>query len=200
MKLISERDVLRHKLYYDTKSYKENSKCIEHQLSQTKEELLREQKTAKDKVCKLEEELESAKTRLEETVNEKDNLVGKVNTLENKLVTLQHDLNKKERESYNQLVAENTEKHLTSLCQTLTSQIEDLRAQLKLSEEKCKRIESEQLIKYDKFESQSLQIENLKKELEISNESYAKLKKSAEEQIISLAAKEKVNFLFLYSK
>lgn len=192
MKLISERDVLRHKLYYDTKAYKENSKCIESQLNQTKEDLFKEQKSAKEKVIKLEEELENAKTRLEETVNEKDNLVTKVNTLENKLVNLQHDLNKKERESYNQMVAENTEKHLTSLCQTLTSQIEDLRAQLKLSEEKCKRVESEQLIKFEKFETQTLQIENLKKELELSNESYQKLKKNAEDQMISLTIKEKV--------
>jgi len=75
--------------------------------------------------------LESAKTRLENTVMEKDNLVSKVNTLENKLVELQHDLNKKER---------------------------DLRAQLKLAEEKCKRLESEQLIKFDKFETQTYEL------------------------------------------
>ncbi len=102
--------------------------------------------------------MESAKTRLENTVMEKDNLVSKVNTLENKLVELQHDLNKKERDTYNHVIAENTEKHLTSLCQTLTSQMEDLRAQLKLAEEKCKRLESEQLIKFDKFETQTYEL------------------------------------------
>lgn len=55
MKLMSERDILRHKLYYD-KSYKETErKSIETQLIQTKDELIKEQKTAKDKVYKLEE-------------------------------------------------------------------------------------------------------------------------------------------------
>lgn len=64
-------------------------------------------------------------------------------------------MNKKDRDNYNHAIAENTEKHLTSLCQTLTSQMEDLRTQLKLSEDKCKRIESEQLFKFDKFETQT---------------------------------------------
>ena len=55
MKLMSERDILCHKLYYD-KSYKETErKSIETQLIQTKDELIKEQKTAKDKVYKLEE-------------------------------------------------------------------------------------------------------------------------------------------------
>lgn len=52
---MSERDILRHKLYYD-KSYKEvERKGIESQLMQTKEELIKEHKTAKEKVSKLEE-------------------------------------------------------------------------------------------------------------------------------------------------
>lgn len=67
----------------------------------------------------------------------------------------------------------------------------DLRAQLKLAEEKCKRLESEQLIKFDKFETQTLQIENLKKELELSNESYNRLKKNSEDQMISSTSREK---------
>lgn len=46
------------------------------------------------------------------------------------------------------------------------------------------------------FENKRLQIENLKKELEQSYESYNKLKKITEEQMISLTAKEKVNSSF----
>jgi hypothetical protein len=57
----------------------------------------------------------------------------------------------KERESYNNIVLENTEKHLTSLCQTLTNELEDVRLQLKLSDEKCKRFEFEQNEKNEKI-------------------------------------------------
>lgn len=96
-----------------------------------------------------------AKNRIEENTADKDSITSKCNTLENKVVTLQHELNKKERESYNHVVAENTEKHLSNLCQTLTSQMEDLKLQLKLSDEKCKRLECEQNSKYDKFEAQT---------------------------------------------
>lgn len=57
MKLISERDVLRHKLYYEKNYNKETEKKVyEPQVNQTKEELLtKEQKTGKDKVNKLED-------------------------------------------------------------------------------------------------------------------------------------------------
>ena len=95
-----------------------------------------------------------ANRRLEESAQEKESIVTKCTTLENKVVDLQHDLNKKERDGYNQIVAENTEKHLSSLCQTLTSQMEDLKVQLKMSDEKCRRLESEQNAKYDKFDAQ----------------------------------------------
>jgi hypothetical protein len=50
-------------------------------------------------------------------------------------------------------MTENTEKHLTNLCQTLTNQIEDLRLQLKIAEDKCKRYEYEQINRQDKIES-----------------------------------------------
>ncbi len=126
-------------------------------------------------------------------MSEKDNLVSKVNNLETRLVEMQHDLNKKERDNYNHILAENTEKHLTSLCQTLTNQIEDLRLQHKQAEEKCKRLESDQLIKFDKFETQALQIENLKKELELNNEAYERLKRNLEEQTNLNIIKEKVS-------
>ena len=57
----------------------------------------------------------------------------------------------KEKESYNNVALENTEKHLTSLCQTLTNELEDVRLQLKLSDEKCKRFEFEQNEKNEKI-------------------------------------------------
>lgn len=50
-------------------------------------------------------------------------------------------------------MAENTEKHLTNLCQTLNNQLEDVKSQLKLTEEKCKRYEFEQSAKQDKIEN-----------------------------------------------
>lgn len=106
--------------------------------------------------------MESAKKRLDEHATEKDNIVAKCTALENKVVDLQHDLNKKEREGYNQIVAENTEKHLSNLCQTLTSQMEDYKVQLKMSDEKCKRLESEQNAKYDKFDAQKYDLNQLK--------------------------------------
>ena len=99
-------------------------------------------------------ELDHTRNRLEESILEKDNLASKCNSLESKLVGLQHELNKKERDSYNHVVAENTEKHLSNLCQTLTTQLEDLKLQLKLADEKCKRFECEQNSKHDKFEMQ----------------------------------------------
>lgn len=58
-----------------------------------------------------------------------------------------------ERENFNNAVAENTERHLTSLCQTLTNQLEDVREQLRLSEERYKRIDNELLAKNDKYEA-----------------------------------------------
>ena len=58
-----------------------------------------------------------------------------------------------ERDNYNNIIAENTEKHLTNLCQTLTNQLEDVRLQLRLSEEKCKRFEYEQAAKNDKLDA-----------------------------------------------
>lgn len=84
---------------------------------------------------------------------EKDDLGSKVKNLENKLLALQYDLNKKERDSYNKDLSENTEKHLSNLCQTLTNQLEDLRVQARLSEDKCKRLESEQNSKLDRLEN-----------------------------------------------
>jgi hypothetical protein len=51
------------------------------------------------------------------------------------------------------VLTENTEKHLTNLCQTLNNQLEDVRIQLKLAEEKNKRYEYEQNAKHDKIES-----------------------------------------------
>jgi hypothetical protein len=49
-------------------------------------------------------------------------------------------------------MTENTEKHLTSLCQTLNNQLEDVRMQLKHSEDKNKRFEYEQNARHDKIE------------------------------------------------
>lgn len=52
---MNERDVLKHKLYFD-KTYKHaENKEFENQLLQAKEELLKEQKLARDKVARLEE-------------------------------------------------------------------------------------------------------------------------------------------------
>ena len=60
---------------------------------------------------------------------------------------------KKERDNYNTVMAENTEKHLTSLCQTLTTQLEDVRLQLRLYEDKCQRLEYDQNSRSDKIDS-----------------------------------------------
>ena len=57
-------------------------------------------------------------------------------------------------------MAENTEKHLTTLCQTLTSQMEDMKLQLRLTEETCKSLESELNSKQDKLEKQSYVLKN----------------------------------------
>lgn len=97
--------------------------------------------------------MENTKTRLVATVGEKDDLNIKVSQMENKIVSLQLELNKKDRENYNIVLAENTEKHLTNLCQTLTAQLEDLRMQLKLADEKCKRTEAELSSKNEKSDS-----------------------------------------------
>ena len=137
------------------------------------------------------------RTRLEENVHERDSIASKCTSFENKVIELQHELNKKERDSYNQVMAENTEKHLSNLCQTLTGQMENLKVQLKLSDEKCRRLEAEQNTKYDKFEVQSSQIEGLKKELEMSNESYERMKRGMEELMNSHRNKEKVNYCFV---
>ena len=50
-------------------------------------------------------------------------------------------------------MAENTERHLTNLCQTLTTQLEDVKEQLRTSEERYKRLETELVAKNDKYES-----------------------------------------------
>lgn len=52
---MNERDILKHKLYFD-KSYKEvERKELENQLAQAREELAKEQKYSKDKIARLEE-------------------------------------------------------------------------------------------------------------------------------------------------
>lgn len=139
------------------------------------------------------QELNLTRVRLEENVHERESLASKCTSYENKVIEMQHELNKKERDNYNQIVAENTEKHLSNLCQTLTGQMEDMKVQLKLSDEKCRRLEAEQNTKYDKFEAQAGQIENLKKELEMGNESYERMKRSMEDLMNNHRAKEKVN-------
>jgi len=142
------------------------------------------------------QELNLTRARLEESVHERDSLTSKCTNFENKIIELQHELNKKERDSYNQVMAENTEKHLSNLCQTLTGQMEDLKVQLKLSDEKCRRLEAEQNTKYDKFEVQASQIDSLRKELEMSNESYERMKRGMDDMLNSHRAKEKVNYFF----
>ena len=92
------------------------------------------------------------KTRYEASTSERDELAIKVNNLENKLTNLQHELAKREKECFNSIVAENTEKHLTNLCQTLTSQLEDIRLQLRMSEEKAKRFEHELMMKNERLD------------------------------------------------
>jgi hypothetical protein len=89
----------------------------------------------------------------EEMRCERDDLYAKVNNLENRLFNLQQELNKKERDSFNTTIAENTEKHLTHLCQTLTTQLEDVKMQLRISEDKCRRLESEQNNRSDKLDA-----------------------------------------------
>ena len=93
------------------------------------------------------------KARLESTVGEKEDLNMKLSQMENKIVSLQLELNKKDRDSYNIVLAENTEKHLTNMCQTLTTQLEDLRMQLKLADEKCKRTEADITSKNEKSDA-----------------------------------------------
>ena len=52
---MNERDVLKHKLFFD-KSFKEvERKELENQLAQAREELSKEQKFAQDKMARLEE-------------------------------------------------------------------------------------------------------------------------------------------------
>ena len=52
---MNERDVLKHKLFFD-KSFKEvERKELENQLAQAREELSKEQKFAQDKMSRLEE-------------------------------------------------------------------------------------------------------------------------------------------------
>jgi hypothetical protein len=80
-------------------------------------------------------------------------LHSKLISLENKLITLQQELSKKERDSFNSAIAENTERHLTSLCQTLNTQLEDVREQLRASDERFKRLEADSFLKIEKFES-----------------------------------------------
>ena len=174
VRLMNERDTLRNKIFFDKSTKEIERHEIENQLYQTKDELSKEQKYARDRVTKLEtvrrnliesfrvpvftafsilKELETAKARLEETAKEKDELHSKVINLENKLIIVQQDLSKKERDNFNAAVAENTERHLTNLCQTLTSQLEDVREQLKGSDERYKRLEADSLGKQEKYES-----------------------------------------------
>ena len=55
LKLMNERDILKHKLFFD-KSFKEvERKELENQLFIAREELAKEQKFAKDKMARLEE-------------------------------------------------------------------------------------------------------------------------------------------------
>ena len=52
---MNERDILKHKLFFD-KSFKQvERKELENQLNQAREELAKEQKFAKDKMTRLEE-------------------------------------------------------------------------------------------------------------------------------------------------
>ena len=59
----------------------------------------------------------------------------------------------KERDNFNTAIAENTERHLTNLCQTLTNQLEDVREQLRNSDERYKRLEAEIATRTEKYES-----------------------------------------------
>jgi hypothetical protein len=51
---MNERDTLRNKLYYDKSSQDSDRKDIESKLYQAKDEFVREQKTSRERVTKLE--------------------------------------------------------------------------------------------------------------------------------------------------
>lgn len=196
LKVMNERDVLKQRLYYDQNVKDAEKKEIEHNLYLTKEELYREQKLNKEKINKLELELQTSCTKLDETIREKEDLHCKMTSLENKVITLQQELNKKERENFNSAIAENTERHLTSLCQTLTSQLEDLKDQLRISDERCHKIETESQAKNEKLDILKAQLDSFQKEIETHVNTQNSLKKTHEEQLKNKALKEKVLFSF----
>jgi predicted nucleic acid-binding Zn-ribbon protein len=191
-KVMNERDVLKQRLYYDQGAKDAEKKEIEHSLYLTKEELHREQKINKEKISKLEFDLQNARTKLDETNREKEDLHCKMTSIENKVITLQQELNKKERENFNGAIAENTERHLTSLCQTLTSQLEDLKDQLRLSDERYLKIETESQAKSDKIDVLMNQLDSLQKENDTHVHAQNSLKKTYDEQLKNKTLKEKV--------
>ncbi|CAF0735884.1 unnamed protein product [Brachionus calyciflorus] len=191
LKLSNERDYFRQKLHFEIGHRETQIRELQNQLNQARDDLGIENKIARDKVARLEEELKIASNRFEEMTIEKDEFAIKVKSLENRLSSLQYELVRRDKESYSKDLAENTEKHLTNLCQTLTSQLDDMRFNLKTAEEKLRRLENDHATKDEKMNSLTNQIENSKKELEQSLESYQKMKRTYEEQLNSHLIREK---------
>lgn len=79
------------------------------------------------------------KNRFDETLTHKSDLLLKITCLENKLSAMQLELEKKEAEKINTM--ENSEKHYSSVCHQLNKQVDELRMQLKLTDDKNKRLE-----------------------------------------------------------
>ncbi|RNA16350.1 hypothetical protein BpHYR1_053577 [Brachionus plicatilis] len=195
MKLTNERDFYKQKFSFEATQRDVENKELRNQLCKIREELALEQKSSRDKMTRLEEDLKQANNRFETTLMEKEEFSSKVKHLENKIASLQYEVSRREKESYGKEFLENTEKHLTNLCQTLTVQLEDVKFQLRVAEEKIKRSEAELNSKEEKINCYSYasmnQIENLKKEMEQSSDSYQKMKRAYEEQLSVYLIKEK---------
>lgn len=161
------------------------------------------------------------KNRFDETLTHKSDLLLKITCLENKLSAMQLELEKKEAEKINTM--ENSEKHYSSVCHQLNKQVDELRMQLKLTDDKNKRLEFDfnttlqkteyfmlvtsnksnksYSFKAFKFEKKNLmfrsQINSLKQELEASNECSSRMKRNYEDQLNNFSILDKVRFSYV---